>query len=403
MQQPAPQAVNKPRLKRSLSLVLLTLYGVGVIIGAGIYVLTGQVAAAAGMGAPLSFLLAGVLAFPTALSFAELSARHPEASGQAAYAHGAFSNVLLSRSVGFAVAAVGMLAAASIARGCAGYLHGLVPVIPIAAGSALIVVLFTLTACLAAASSVAVAALMTLIEIGGLLYVISAGVIQTQAYSPPEFVFEPAAIASGAFIAMFAFLGFEALVNMAEETRDPGRTLPRAILLSIGISTLFYVVVAYVAVHVTPLDVLASSPTPLLDVVLSSPIGNAALFGIIALTATANGVLIEILMVSRMLYGMGDRGWLPRALAHVWARTHAPVRATLLTGAILLVLVIPFDVGALAAATSNVLLAVFIVTNLALMRLHQTGPRPDIAIRAPRWVPPLGALGAAGLLAAQLL
>lgn len=402
-----PQAGEKPahktRLKRNLGLVLLTLYGVGVIIGAGIYVLTGVVAAAAGMGAPLSFLLAGMLAIPTALCFAELSARHPEASGQAAYAFSAFGNAHLSRIIGFAVATVGILAAASIARGSAAYLNGLAPMIPIAAGSALIVILFTLTACMAVANSVAAAALMTLIEVGGLIYVIMAGLIQTQPYTPPEFVFEPAAIASGAFIAMFAFLGFEALANMAEETVNPGKTLPRAILLAMGISTLLYVIVAYVAVNVAPLDVLASSPTPLLDVVLSSPIGNAALFGVIALTATANGVLIEILMVSRMLYGMADRGWLPHPLAHVWARTHAPARATLLTGAILLALVISFDIGALATATSNVLLAVFIVTNLALMRLHRTEPRPDISIRAPRWIPPLGALGAAGLLAAQLL
>ncbi len=402
MQQPMQPSADKARLKRSLGLGLLVLYGVGVIIGAGIYVLTGQVAGAAGMGAPLSFLLAGLLAAPTAISFAELSARHPEASGQAAYAHSAFGNSLLSRCIGFAIVAVGILAAASIARGCAAYLAGLLPVIPIAAGGALIVMLFTGVACLTVANSVATAAVMTVIEIGGLIYVISAGLYQTHAYTPPAFVFAPDAIAAGAFIAMFAFLGFETLANMAEETHDPGKTLPRAILLSLGIATTLYVIVAYVAVNVAPLDVLSKSPTPLLDVVIGSPIGNAALFSIVAMTATANGVLIEILMVSRMLYGMADHGWLPHQLAHVWPRTHAPARATLITGVILLALVIPFNVAELAAAASNVLLSVFIVTNLALMRLHHREPRPDLAIHAPRWIPPLGAIGAAGLLAAQL-
>ncbi len=173
---------------------------------------------------------------------------------------------------------------------------------------------------------------------------ISAGLYQTHAYTPPAFVFAPDAIASCAFIAMFAFLGFEALVNMAEETHDPRKTLPRAILLSLGIATALYVIVAYVAVNVAPLDVLSNSPTPLLDVV----IGNAVLFGIIALTATANGVLIEILMVSRMMYGMADHGWLPHQLAHVWPRTHALVHTILITGVILLALVVPFDVGELA-------------------------------------------------------
>ena len=280
---------------------------------------------------------------------------------------------------------------------------GLVPVIPIAAGGALVVLLFTLTACLAVGNSVAVAALMTLIEIGGLFYVIEAGIFQTQPYSPPEFIFGPAAIASGAFIAMLAFLGFEALANREDETRDPGKTLPRAILLSIGIATLLYVTVAYVVANVVPLDILAASPTPLLDVVLSSPIGNTTFFGLLALTATANGVLIEIMMVSGMLYGMADRGWLPHQFADVWGRAHAPVRTTLLAGAIQLALVIPFDVRALAAATSNVLLSVFIVTNLALMRLRHTEPWLAISLRAPRWIPPFGALGAAGLLAAQLI
>ncbi len=402
MRQSGQQPVNKARLKRSLGLGILSLYGVGIIVGAGIYVLIGQVAAAAAMGAPLSFLLAGLLAAPTALSFAELSVRHPEASGQAAYAHSAFRNSLMSRVIGFAVVAVGILAAASIARGCAAYLTGLAPMIPVAAGSAAIVMLFTLVACLTVANSVAAAAIMTVIEIGGLLYVIAAGLYQTHDYSPPAFEFEPAAIASGAFIAMFAFLGFETIANMAEETIDPGRTLPRAILLALGIATALYVIVAYVAVHVAPLDVLSNSPTPLLDVVASSPIGNAAVFSVMALTATANGVLIEILMVSRVLYGMADRGWLPHQLAHVWRRTQAPVRATLMTGAILTALVIQFDVGQLAAAASNVLLSVFIVTNVALMRLHHTQPLPGPGFRAPRWIPPLGAAGSAGLLAAQL-
>ncbi len=402
MQQPGLPRAGKARLKRSLGLGILTLYGVGVIIGAGIYVLTGQVAGAAGMGAPLSFLLAGMLAAPTALTFAELSARHPEASGQAAYAHSAFRNRLLSRCIGFAIVAVGILAAASIARGCAAYLTGLLPMIPIPVGSAIVVMLFTAVACLTVANSVAAAAIMTVIEIGGLLYVISAGLNQTGAYTPPAFMFDPAPVASGAFIAMFAFLGFETIANMAEETHEPGKTLPRAILLALGIATVLYVIAAYVAVHAAPLDVLSNSPTPLLDVVIGSPIGNAVLFSIIALTATANGVLIEILTVSRMLYGMADRGWLPHQLAHVWRRTHAPVRTTLITGVILLALVVPFDVGELAAAASNVLLSVFIVTNLALMRLHRREPRPDLAFRAPRWIPPLGATGAAGLLAAQL-
>ena len=394
---------GKVLLKRSLGLVILTLYGIGIIVGAGIYVLVGQVAGASGAGAPLSFLLAGPLAAPTALSYAELVARHPEASGQAAYVHSAFNIGFVSRLIGFAVAAVGIFAAASIARGSAAYLAGLLPMIPIPMGGALLVILFTGVACLGALQSVTTAAVMTVVELGGLAYVIAASLYQPGDFTPAAFEFHPVAIASGAFIAMFAFLGFETMVNLAEETREPHKTLPRAILLALAITTTLYVVIAFLATRVLPLEALSSSATPLLDVVASSPIGNTALFGIIALTATANGVLVEIMMVSRMLYGMADRGWLPRQLAHVWPRTQAPLRTTLITGGILLALVLAFDIRQLAATTSNVLLSVFIVTNLALMRLQHTQPRPDIAIRAPRWVPPLGAAGAAALLMAQAL
>ncbi len=393
---------GKVRLKRSLGLVVLTLYGIGIIVGAGIYVLVGQVAGVAGTAAPLSFLLAGLLAAPTGLSYAELVARHPEASGQAAYVHSAFNIQFVSRVIGFAVATVGILAAASIARGCAAYLADLFPMIPIPLGSALLVMVFTGVACLGALQSVTTAAIMTVIELGGLAYVIAAGLYQPVEFTPVAFEFQPMAIAGGAFIAMFAFLGFETIVNMAEETHQPGITMPRAILLALTVTTILYVIVAYIATQVISMDVLANSPTPLMDVVASSPIGNATLFGIIAVTATANGVLIEILMVSRMLYGMADRGWLPHQLTHVWPRTQAPVRTTLITGGILLALVVSFDIRSLAASTSNVLLLIFIVTNLALMRLHHTQPRDDIMIRAPRWVPALGVAGSAGLLAAQL-
>ena len=396
-------------LRRSLGLGMLTLYGVGIIVGAGIYVLIGEVVGAAGFSAPLSFLIAGILVAPTGYSYAELVARFPEAAGQAAYVRHAFNSITLSRIVGFAVAAVGILAAASIARGAAAYLGDLAP-IPVPLGAAGLVILFTGIACLGVRQSVGIAAVMTFAELLGLAYVIIAGghqVWQTGTVVPlselADLTAAPAGIAAGAFIAFFAFLGFENMANMAEEAEDAYRALPLAIFLALAISTLLYIAVATVAVISVPLETLVSSPTPLRDVVASSPIGNAEIFGSVALIATANGVLIEILMVARVSYGMAHRGWLPAWFAAVWPRSRTPVRTTLIAGAIVLLLAVPFDVGELAAMTSNVLLSLFVIVNLALMRLQHVAPRDDLPIRAPRWLPPLGAAGAAALLAAQFL
>lgn len=383
---------------------MLTLYGVGIIVGAGIYVLIGEVIGAAGFGAPLSFLIAGILVAPTGYSYAELVARFPEAAGQAAYVRHAFNSVALSRVVGFAVAAVGILAAASIARGAAAYLADLAPV-PIPLGAALMTVAFTGIACLGVRQSVGIAAIMTLFELSGLAYVIMSGMYGDNSLPPVDLSlqFSSGGIAAGAFVAFFAFLGFENMANMAEEAEDTHRVLPVAIFLALAISTLLYVAVATVAVISVPLETLVGSPTPLRDVVANSPIGNAEIFGAIALIATANGVLIEILMVARVTYGMANRGWLPGWFAVVWPRSRTPVRTTLIAGTIVLLLAVPFDVGELAAMTSNVLLTLFLVINLALMRLHKVAPRDDLYIRAPRWLPPLGAAGSLSLLLAQLL
>lgn len=396
-------------LRRSLGLGMLTLYGIGIIVGAGIYVLIGEVVGAAGYSAPLSFLIAGILVAPTGYSYAELVARFPESAGQAAYVRHAFNSITLSRIVGFAVAVVGILAAASIARGAAAYLGDLAPV-PVPFGAAGLVVLFTGVACLGVRQSVGIAAVMTFAELLGLAYVIVAGghqVWQTGTVVPLSELANlsgaPAGIAAGAFIAFFAFLGFENMANMAEEAEDAYRALPLAIFLALGISTLLYIAVATVAVISVPFETLVNSPTPLRDVVASSPIGNPQIFGTIALVATANGVLIEILMVARVSYGMAHRGWLPAWFGVVWPRTRTPVRTTLIAGAIVLLLAVPFDVGELAAMTSNVLLSLFVIVNLALVRLHRSAPRDDLPIRAPRWLPPLGAAGAAALLAAQFL
>lgn len=401
--------IEPPGLRRVLGLGLLVFYGLGVIIGAGIYVLVGTVVGKAGPAAPFAFLAAGLMAALTGICYAELGARFPEAAGAAAYVKLAFGSDRLSQVTGLAVAAAALVSAASIARGCVGYAQLFVNLPgPVIAGG--LVVAFTALACLGVRESVGVAALMSLIEIAGLLFVTAVGspaLVELPARAPsmiPADAAGWAGVSAGAFLAFFAFIGFENLANMAEEAKDPHRTLPRAILFSIALSAALYIVVSVVTILAVPFDLLRTSPAPLLLVVQGTPWGSPSFLAAIALLSIANGVLIQILMLARLFYGMASHGWLPRPLSVVHRTTRVPVRATLLSGALTLffTLAIPFE--SLVAATSTLTLLIFTLVSLGLWRLHRGAPpSTDRRFTAPRWVPPAAAAAGLGLIAAQFL
>lgn len=386
MTQPAP-------LRRALSLPLITLYGLGTIIGAGIYVLTGKVAGAAGMYAPLAFALAGVVALFTALSFAELASRFPKSAGEALYVHEGFGLRWLTLAVGLALAAAGGVSAATLANGFVGYLHLFLP-----APRWLIVCLLVLALGLLAAwgivESVWVATVTTLIEVFGLLLIIvvAGGSLATLPERLPELL-PPAqgvawsGILLGAFLAFYAFLGFEDMVTVAEEVREPRRNMPLAILLATGAATVLYMLIALVAVlSVAPAE-LAQSEAPLAVIYARATGASPWFIGLIGLIAAINGALIQIIMGSRILYGMAREGWLPRGLDYVYPRTQTPVATTgiMTLGVLLLALWLPLVT--LAKATSFILLAVFTLVNLALIRIQRHAPAPADVLRVPRWVP----------------
>lgn len=398
---------RRPGLKRSLGFWPLTLYGLGTIIGAGIYVLVGEVAGRAGMGAPIAFVAAGIVAGLTGLSYAELVARHPEAAGETAYVQEAFHSKALARLAGVALIFVAIIAAASIAKGAAGYLEQYVP-LPRWAGGAIIVAIFTAVAALGVTESVRIAVVMTLIEIGGLvlILVLAAPALEALPARAGELIPRDfgawAGVFAGMFVAFFAFIGFDSLANMAEETEEVGRVLPRAILAAVALSSLIYGLVALVAVFaLSPAD-LSAQDAPLVAVLETTGFVWSRHFAAIALIATANGVMVEIVLVSRLAYGMARRDLMPHWFSAVNARTRTPLRATLIGGAVILALVVAVPFSALVAATSTVTLCVFALVNLSLVRLQMKDRRPDLAIRAPRWAPPLGALTCLGLIAAQI-
>jgi amino acid transporter len=399
--------MTEPTLKRSLSLPLLTFYGLGTIIGAGIYVLVARVAAYAGLYAPLSFLLAALLAAFTGFSYAELTARYPKSAGEAVYVQEGLRRRELSLLVGFLIIVTGVVSAATIVNGFVGYLHIFVPV-PDALAITLVVLVLGGLALWGINESVVAATVITLIEVGGLLFIVfvAGDSLATLPARLPELVppADPAVwqgILLGAFLAFYAFIGFEDMVNVAEEVRDPVRTLPRAILLTLAAATALYILVALVAVLALPPAELAETRAPLALIYERSTGQPPTLITVISLFAIVNGALIQIVMGSRVLYGMSREGWIPGWLGRVHARTRTPHFATALVAAAILVLALWFPLEALARFTSFVILMVFALINLALTRIKRRDPHPPGVRLYPAWIPWCGFLSTSGFVLYQ--
>lgn len=380
--------MSEDHLKRRIGLGLLTAYGVGVMVGAGIYVLVGAVAGQAGIWAPLSFVIAGLIAAPTALSYAEFSTRLPEAAGEAAYVGTGLNSNALALLVGLAIVAAGTVSAGAVLRGGVGYLHDGFG-IDTTAGILVLGGALVLVAVVGVLESLSLAALFTAIELTGLALVIWAGL---GAEPSPDWAAPVAPVWSGiglaAVLAFFAFIGFEDIVNMAEEVRDPERTLPRAILISLAITSAIYALVAVAAVRAVPLDALSASQSPLALVWQTARGGSAAFLSAIAVFAALNGVLAQIVMAARVLFGLGRRSPSLAPFHRAHPRFGTPVAATLLIGAAVLAsaLWVPFTL--LAELTSAILLGVFVLVNLAL--ILQKRRAPQAAFRVPMAVPVLG-------------
>jgi amino acid transporter len=383
-------------LRRRIGFGLLTAYGVGVMVGAGIYVLVGAVAAEAGIWAPISFLIAGVIAAPTALSYAEFSARVPEAAGEAAFVRKGLQSRFLSVLVGLAIVMAGTISAAAVLRGGTGYL---MLVMDLHAGWTMVVLgaLLTAVAVFGVMESLALAAVFTVVELCGLALVIWAGweapVSQDWATPPP---FALAGVGAAAVLAFFAFIGFEDIVNMAEEVSDPVRTMPKAILVALVLTTVIYTLVAVAAVRAVPLDTLGASERPLALVWQAAQGGDAKFLSTIAVFAALNGVLAQIVMASRVLFGLGKREQGFAFFHHVWRRTGTPVLATCLVGTFVILGALALNVGLLAEMTSSILLGVFVLVNLAL--LLEKRRMPEAAFRVPMFVPVIGLVLAGGAL-----
>lgn len=413
MQQTSPdnaETNHQPTLKRGLNLPLLTLYGLGVTIGAGIYVLVGATAAKAGVYAPLSFLLAAAVVGFTGYSYCELGTRFPVSAGEAAYVRAGFNSKTLSLIVGLLVVASGVVSSAAVSLGAAAYLQGVVPL----SGEILtFIVIMTvgLIAVWGIFESVTLAAIFTLVEVGGLCLVVYYGISSNPGAMseigtliPP---FELAAwngILSAGLLAFFAFVGFEDIANVAEEVKNPRYTLPRGIITTLIVATLIYFIVVSVVVLVVPMDELVGSSAPLSLIFAKAGPGASNFFSAIAIVATINGALIQVIMASRVLYGLAAQKNLPGFLAKVNPVTRTPLTATAVIVGIILFLAYFLPIGHLAEMTSRIVLFVFLLVNMALIRLKMKGAMAGSDVfEVPVWVPILGFTTSAALLLAGFL
>jgi len=402
--------VGTPTLRRALSLPLMVLYGLGTTIGAGIYVLIGGVGGAAGMYMPISFLLASLMAGFTAFSFAELTARYPKSAGEALFAHEGFGKRWLALAVGLSMTAAVIVSGGAIVRGFTGYLQSVV-----AAPEWLVIISLILVLGLVAAwgimQSVLVAAILTVVEIGGLLSVIAVGAgalgdlpTRYTELLPPFDGLAWSGILTGAILAFYAFIGFESMVNVAEEVKDVRRNLPRAIILTLGITTLLYVSLALIAVLLVPPAELALQRAPL-AYLFEYGIGHETpVLRLVGTFSALNGAFIEIIVAARIIYGLSAQGWLPIHLSLVHPRTQTPLVATALVVIIMLLFALFVPIEDLAAATALITLAIFSIANLALIAIKRRQPVvAGAGLVVPLWVPVAGFIVSAGFFFLELI
>lgn len=359
-------------LKRSLSLPLIAFYGLGTILGAGIYALVGEVAKQAEQFTPLSFLVASIIAIFTAVSYAELSSRFPQSAGSALYIRKAFGQKWLSGLIGWVVVSTGVISAATISHGFVQYFELFFPLSPYIIITLLVAVLGGL-AIWGIRESATVIMLMTIIEVGGLLMIIFYG-RHTFGFIDLSHITLPTSfdgILMGAFIAFYAYIGFEDMVNTAEETINPESTLPIAIFIAVFSATILYVLVAWVIVGSFSGEVLAQTRMPLVEIIKQqgqSPI----LFSIIALISICNGILVQIIMASRLIYGMAKQENAPKIFSMVNSKTQTPIYSTLLVLFIILIFAYALPITTLAKITSTIMLCVFLMIHVSLIKIKLT-------------------------------
>jgi basic amino acid/polyamine antiporter, APA family len=384
-------------LKRHLGLFHTTMYGVGLILGAGIYALIGDAAGEAGNSVWLSFVLAAISAVFTGLSYAELSSMYPKAAAEYLFVKNAFKSNFVAFLVGWLTLFVAVISAAAIALGFGGYFTQLFQ-IPIVLAAVLIIGILTFVNYFGIRESSSMNIVFTIIEAVGLAIVIWAGVtitgVEIDYFEMPHGF---SGIFSAFTLVFFAYIGFENIANIAEEIKNPRKVLPRAIILAISITAIVYILVSVSAVRVLDWQALDASFAPLSDVIKTA-LGEEWGFGIliIALFATTNTVLIMLVSGSRILYGVSVDKALPTIFSAIHQKRKTPWVAVILIGALSAGFVFVGDIGTVANISVFAIIMVFVLVNLSLIWLRYKEPNADRQFKSPGNIgkfPILAALG----------
>jgi APA family basic amino acid/polyamine antiporter len=405
---------QQPELKRVMGPGLLLLFIIGDILGTGVYALTGDVAAEVGGAAWLPFLVAFLIAMVTAFSYLELVTKYPQAAGAALYTHKAFGIHFATFLVAFIVMCSGITSASTASRFFASNFFKGFGLDWGTAGIVLVAVLFMVIVAAVnlrgVGESVKLNVVLTIVEVTGLMLVIFVGLWAFTRGGDVDFsrviAFDTAenknaflAVTTATSLAFFAMVGFEDSVNMAEETKDPVKIFPKMLLSGLGIAGVVYIIVAIVAVALVPIGTLEASETPLVEVVKAGAPGLPIeqILPFISMFAVANTALINMLMASRLIYGMAKQHVLPPVLGTVHPSRRTPWVAILFTtfiafGLILYVTAFANEkaISVLGGTTSLLLLAVFAVVNVAVLVLRKDVQADGAHFKTPTWLPVVG-------------
>jgi len=395
---------EKRGLKKDLGLFELTLYGIGIILGAGIYAIIGEGAAIAGNGIWLSFIIAAIIATFTGFSYAELSSIYPKEAAEYNYTKSAFRKEWLGFLIGWIMILAGIISSAAVALGFGGYFTYLFAmpefwIIPVAIA---IILGFSLLNFIGIKESAIFNIISTIIEIAGLLIIIILGINFIGMHDMSYFFEIPGGfqvLISAAALIFFAFIGFQDVANISEEVKSAAKNVPKALIISLAVSTVLYILVAISAVSVLGWEALAASKAPLTEVaVAAAGVWMLPVLSAIALFATGNTVLIILIVASRILYGMASGGSLPRIFSRVHKGRGTPHIAILSVMLISMVFTMIGDLGFVATLTNLGIFIGYFFVNMSLIMVRMKQPKVKGVFRSPLNIgnfPVLAAFGAA--------
>ncbi len=377
-------------LKRTITWKILAIYGLGNILGAGIYVLIGEVAKESGNAMLWSFFAAGIIASFTAITYGALASEYPVSAGAAIYTERAFNSKKWSTAVGLTMALTAIVSSSTLLNGFNSYFQVLLETLGVQFNAPSSLVILTILAILSFVAlkgigdSTKLAVLLTFTEAGGLLLIIGFAffygdpmdAIAVSMSSIGEI--PPLAITLGAFIAFYAFIGFEDMVNVVEEVQQPERQMKKGILTALSIAVVLYGLTIIAALAVLTSSELAQSDAPLATVWQTATDSEFPLITIIGLIAITNGALIGIITSSRIIFGLAREGWISNKLAKISSKSSVPSRATYLVIGLIAITAIALPLGTLARITSFILLVVFTVVQAAALKLKVQNKLPNL-------------------------